>query len=82
MYNESNGFVKIGVNDMMHNNNHQLMYPRMGIIDEFRRQGVRRVVFGCMFLRHDRQYNKRAKRLNKILHVKLRDNICGTMAKS
>ena len=35
MYNESNGFVKIGVNDMMHNNNHQLMYSRMGIITSF-----------------------------------------------
>ena len=60
-------YVQIGENDMMNFSNHQLMYRLMGIINEFQRQGVRRVVFGCMFLRHDRQYNKRAKRLNKIL---------------
>lgn len=60
-------FVQIGENDMMDLSNHQLMYRLVSIIDEFRRQGVRRVAFGCMFQRLDRQYNKRAKRLNKIL---------------
>ena len=60
-------FVQIGENDMMYLTNHQLMYRLLRIINEFHRQGVRRVAFGSMFLRHDRQYNKRAKRLNKIL---------------
>ena len=43
------------------------MYVLVDIVREFQQQGVRRIMYGTMFQRLDRQYNKRAKRLNKIL---------------
>ncbi|KAL4226268.1 hypothetical protein ACF0H5_014252 [Mactra antiquata] len=60
-------FIQIGENDMLDMNNHQLMYALVAVYEEARRQGVRHVCFGSMFLRHNRNHNKRAKRLNKIL---------------
>ena len=60
-------YVQIGENDVLSLSNHQLMYKLVNIIHEFQRQGVRRVVFGSLFHRHDRRYNKLCKRLNKIL---------------
>ena len=60
-------FVQIGENDLTDITVHHLMFKLVSIVEEFRRQGVRRVVFGCMFQRHNRPYNKRAKQLNKIL---------------
>ena len=41
---------------MLDLSNHQLMHPLVRIIDVVRRQGVRRVVFGSMFLRHNHLY--------------------------
>ena len=66
------GFVEIRGNDMMYLTSHQLMYRLLLIVNEFQQQGVRPDAFGCMFLCHDRQYNKRAKRLKKILWKLLR----------
>ena len=60
-------FVQIGENDMFSMNFWMLMKRLVRIVEEFQLQGVRRVVFGCMFQRHDRLYNKRAKLVNKIL---------------
>ena len=39
-------------------NNHELMHALINIVEEFHRQGVRRVVFGSLFLRHQSLYNK------------------------
>lgn len=60
-------YVQIGENDMLNLSNHQLMHSLVNVVREFQRQGVRRVVFGSLFHRHDRRYNKLCKRLNKIL---------------
>lgn len=60
-------FIQIGENDMLTLSNHQLMYALLEIYAEIKRQGVAQVIFGCLFPRHDRRYNKLAKRLNKIL---------------
>lgn len=67
-------FVQIGENDVKTDeddevglNNHELMYALVNVVNEFRRQGVRRVVFGSLFQRHFSGYNKRCKRLNKML---------------
>ena len=48
-------------------NNHELMHALINIVEEFHRQGVRRVVFGSLFPRHHSGYNKRCNRLNKLL---------------
>ena len=75
-------FVQIGEKDMLDITNHQLMHRLVRIIDEFRRHGVRRVVFGSMFLRHDRLYNRRAKRLSKILGKLQRRKFVGSWFKT
>ena len=49
------------------NNNHELMHALINIVEEFHRQGVRRVVLGCLFPRHHNGYHKRCNRLNKLL---------------
>ena len=67
-------FIQIGENDVKTSkddenglNNHELMYALVDIVEEFERQGIRRVVFGSLFHRHHSGYNKRCNRLNKIL---------------
>jgi len=60
-------FIQIGENDMLSMSNHKLMYALVAIYNELKQQGVKHVAFGSMFHRHHRQYNKMAKRLNKIL---------------
>ena len=52
---------------MLSMSNHKLMYALVAIYNELKQQGVKHVAFGSMFHRHHRQYNKMAKRLNKIL---------------
>ena len=41
-------------------NNHKLMHALTDIVEEFHRQGVRRVVFGSLFPRHHSGYNNDA----------------------
>ena len=48
-------FIQIWENDVLDMNNHQLMHALIDIYNEFRRQGVRHIVFGTMFHRHDRR---------------------------
>ena len=67
-------FVQIGENDVktakddpLGLNNHDLMHVLINIVEEFHRQGVRRVVFVPLFPRHHSGYNKRCNRLNKLL---------------
>ena len=67
-------FVQIGENDVktakddpLVLNNHDLMHALINIVEEFHRQGVRRVVFVPLFPRHHSGYNKRCNRLNKLL---------------
>ena len=66
-------FVQIGEKDIKIDNEadglnkYQLMYALIDVIDEFQRQGVRDVAFGSLFQRHFSGYNKRCKRLNKLL---------------
>ena len=61
-------FVKIGENDVKTaKDNHELMNALINVVNEFHRQGVKRVVFGSLFHRHHSGYNKRCNRLNKIL---------------
>ena len=67
-------FVQIGGNDVktakydpLGLNNHDLMHALINIVEEFHRQGVRRVVFVPLFPRHHSGYNKRCNRLNKLL---------------
>ena len=71
-------FIQIGENDVKSDkdndrtqqkrlNNHDLMHELLGIVEEFRRHGVQRVVFGSLFQRHERSYNRRAKRFNKMV---------------
>ena len=64
-------FVQIGKNDVktakddpLGLNNHDLMYALINIVEEFHRQGVRRVVFVPLFPRHHSGYIKRCNRLN------------------
>ena len=54
-------------------NNHELKHALINIVEEFHRQGVRRVVSGSLFHRHHSGYNKRCNWLNKLLrkHVDL-----------
>ena len=44
--------VKTAKDDPLGLNNHELMHALIDIVDEFHRQGVRRVVFGSLFPRH------------------------------
>ena len=67
-------FMQIGENDIKTEeddelclNNHELMYALVDVVKEFQKQGVRRVGFGSLFHRHHSGYNKRCKRLNKML---------------
>ena len=67
-------FVQIGENDVktakddqLGLNNHELMHALINVVNEFHKQGVKRVVFGSLFHRHHSGYNKRCNRLNKIL---------------
>ena len=67
-------FVQIGENDVktakddpLGLNKHDLMHALINIVEEFHRQGVRRVVFVPLFPRHHSGYNKRCNRLNKPL---------------
>ena len=67
-------FVQIGENDvktakdyLLCLNNHDLMHALINIVEEFHRQGVRRVVFVPLFPRYHSGYNKRCNRLNKLL---------------
>ena len=67
-------FVQIGENDvktakddLLGLNNHDLMHALINIVEEFHRQGVRRVVFVPLFPRHHSGYNKRSNRLKGLL---------------
>ena len=75
-------FVQIGENDVktakddpFSLNNHDLMHALINIVEEFHRQGVRRVVFVPLFPTHHSGYNKRCNRLNKLLRNMLDTNI-------
>ena len=59
--------VKTAKNDSLGLNTHKLMPALINIVEEFQRQGVRRVVFGSLFLKHHSVYNKRCNWLNKLL---------------
>ena len=59
--------VKTAKDDLLGLNIHELMHALINIVEGFHRQGVRRVVFGPLFLRHHSVYNKRFNRLNKLL---------------
>ena len=65
-------FVQIGKNDVKTAKddsigliNHDLMHALISIVEEFHRQGVRRVVFVPLFPRHHSGYNKRCNRLKQ-----------------
>ena len=65
-------FVQIGENDVktakeyqLGLNNPELMHALINVVNEFHRQGIKRVVFGSFFHRHHN--NKRCNQLNKIL---------------
>ena len=62
-------FVQIGENDVKTAKDDPLGLNNalIDIVEEFHRQGVRRVVFGSLFPRHHSDYNKRCNRLNKLL---------------
>ena len=67
-------FVQIGEmmsrqlkNDSLGLNIHELMHALINIVEEFHRQGVRRVVFAPLFPGHHSGYNKRCNRLNKLM---------------
>ena len=59
--------VKTAKHDSLGLNTHELMHALINIAEQFHKQGVRRVVFGSLFLRHHSVYNKRCNRLNKLL---------------
>ena len=60
-------YVKTAKDDSLGLNTHELMHALINIVEVFHRQGVRRVVFGSLFLKHHSVYNKRCNRLNKLL---------------
>ena len=59
--------VKTAKDDSLGLNTHELMHALINIVAQFHKQGVRRVVFGSLFLRHHSVYNKRCNWLNKLL---------------
>ena len=52
--------VKTAKDDSLGLNNHDLMHALINIVEDFPRQGVRRVVFVPLFPRHHRGYNSNA----------------------
>ena len=59
--------VKTAKDDSLGLNTHELMHALINIVEQFHKQGVRRVVFGSLFLRHHSVYNKRCDRLNECM---------------
>lgn len=60
-------YIQMGENDLPGLTVGETMAQMLGIEEELRRQGVRRIIFGQVFLRRDRNANKRIAKFNKMM---------------